>query len=204
MVNTINVSESTNLEPKNVETLWSTSNISEKVDHLQSSTEVYTTEIHDMKIKVDEEKNRKMDGLLWQLHEESDTQNQVSIFHDCEERIADWKTFFYALQWDQEKIQRKIQELDNSRLWHLSWFLQSQYFLGLNDLSEKDLKDEYMKYFEFQTSEYYLWSVINAVLSKSFNIGFFCAMKWTDWIIDEKFSQIIHIVQKLIRISKTN
>ena len=230
MVNTINISEKINeelikdLEAKKAEaiasddfekaikirdqikelkskeiTKESESNVSEKVGQIEANSEEHQKKMDDMKIKANEEKQDKINDLMWQLNDDSEIQDQNFILHDCEGRIADWKDYFNALNGDQEAIQRKIKEFSNHRS---KWITTSQFFLKLDDLSEEDLQKEYIKYFEPQTSEYYLWWIINAVLTTASNIWFFSAMNGKDWKIDEKFSKIIRITQKLVNISK--
>jgi len=223
MINSINVSEKTNeefvkdLEAKKAQAVAS-ENFEEAIkirDQIQAlasekndlksdisqnlAVGEYKKEIDDIKTKVDEEKNSKMNDSMWQLHETSDIQKQGSILHDCEKRIADWRDSFYALHGDQEAIQRKTKEFRNHRS---KWITTSQFFLELDDLSEEDLQKEYMEHFESQTSEYYLWWVINAVLTAASNRWFFSAMNGKDWKIDEDFSKIIRITEKLINVSK--
>lgn len=179
-------------------TKGSESNLSEKADQREVNIEEYQKEINDMKVEAYQEKQDKINYLTWKLNEKSEMQDQNSILHECEERIADWRDYFNALNWDQEAINRKINEFNYKN----TSIIKSPYFLKLDDLSEEDLQKEYMKYFEPQTSEYYLWWIINTLYTESFRIWFFSAINWKEWKINEEFSKIIRITQKLVNISK--
>lgn len=194
MINTINVSEGTN-EAKIEE---SESDIIKKLDQRDADTEAYKKEMKAKTKEVTTAKENKIKDLILQLNEDGDLKKKDSILSNCQENMADGKSFFNALGWDQERINRKIDELSNGPKGNLS----SPYFLGLDDLSEEELQKEYMTYFEPAESQYYLWWVINVVLSSSFNTWFFSAMNWKDLKVDEEFSKIIRITQKLIDISK--
>jgi hypothetical protein len=148
--------------------------------------------------------NNKVKALMWQLNEKPEIQNQNSILHECEDNISAGKEMFNALKGDPNAIESRIKSLDYHRklLWEVDWLINSPYFLQLDDLNEEDLQKEYIKYFEPQTSVYYLWWVINAVLARAFDMWFFSAMNGKEWKVDEKFSKTIRITQKLVNISK--
>jgi len=194
MINSINVSDETNKK------LTEQFEISEQADQIESTTKHHNNEIDNMKIQANEKKQSEIKDLMWKLNEDSEIQDQNDILYDCEKRVNDWKNYFNALNGDQEAIQRKIKELGYVN--KSTWITTSQYFLGLDDLNEEDLQKEYIKYFEPQTSVYYLWWVINAVLARAFDMWFFSAMNGKEWKVDEKFSKTIRITQKLVNISR--
>ena len=198
MINSINVSDETN--KKLTEQFEISDEISEQADQIESTTKQHNNEINNIKIQANEETQSAIKDLMWKLLEDSEIQDQNDILYDCEKRVNDWKNYFNALNGDQEAIQRKIKELGYVN--KSTWITTSQYFLGLDDLNEEDLQKEYIKYFEPQTSVYYLWWVINAVLARAFDMWFFSAMNGKEWKVDEKFSKTIRITQKLVNISR--
>ena len=193
MINSINVSDETNKK-------LTEQQISKQADQIESTTKDHNNKIYNMKIQANEKKQSEIKDLMWKLNEDSEIQDQNDILYDCEKRVNDWKNYFNALNGDQEAIQRKIKELGYVN--KSTWITTSQYFLGLDDLNEEDLQKEYIKYFEPQTSVYYLWWVINAVLARAFDMWFFSAMNGKEWKVDEKFSKTIRITQKLVNISR--
>ncbi|HOG15613.1 MAG TPA: hypothetical protein PK674_03430 [Candidatus Absconditabacterales bacterium] len=194
MINSINVSDETNKK------LTEQFEISEQADQIESTTKHHNNEIDNMKIQANEKKQSEIKDLMGKLNEDSEIQDQNDILYDCEKRVNDGKNYFNALNGDQEAIQRKIKELGYVN--KSTWITTSQYFLGLDDLNEEDLQKEYIKYFEPQTSVYYLGGVINAVLARAFDMGFFSAMNGKEGKVDEKFSKTIRITQKLVNISR--
>ncbi len=170
---------------------------SEEADKIQEATEEHRKKMNDEMNTVQQEQQNEIAHLMSQLH--SKEQDQYSIFHECEQCIFDWKEVFYALQGDQDAIRRKIQEIDNVTAMQPNITLS--YFLWLDDLSEEELYRECVKYFMPQTSPYYLWWIIDAVHRKAFVIWFFSAMNGKEWKIDETFSKIIRITQKLVNIA---
>lgn len=166
----------------------------EKMQQINANVDEHKKELEDMKVVTDVKKD-----LMSQLKEGSDIQNKKSLLQDCKQRIADWRDYFNALHGDQEAIQRKIKEFGNHKSRRIT---RSDFFLRLDDLSEEELQEEYMKHFESQTSERYLWWVIQAVLTSASNVWFFSAMNGKEWKIDEDFSKVIRITQKLINVAQ--
>ncbi len=140
----------------------------------------------------------QVDYLKGQLNDN----NTESILNSCQERFNDWKEYFQAISRDKKAIENKMKSLGNDSISKLLNSIDTS-FLYLENVDDKKLKEEYLKYFEWQNSQYSLWSLIVAVEANSFSKWFFSAMNWFDQKIenDEKFKNIINIVQRLVNIS---
>lgn len=178
-------------------------NISERADEIESATINHIKEIQSMTV---DNKEDEVNTLMWQLNETSETQNQNSILHECEDNINAGKDMFNALKEDPKAIESRIMSIDHRKklLWEVDWLINSPYFLQLDNLSKEDLQKEYMTHFATATptSKYHLGWILNAVNHKAFYKWFFAAMNGTESNIDENFSKIISVTQKLANISK--
>lgn len=228
MINSINVSDKTNeelikdLEAKKAEAVASDdfekaikirdqikelkskeminepeSNIAEKVDQIEANSEKHQKEMDSIKVKSAEDKKDKINDLVWQLNDISEIQSN-NILNDCKESFNSWKEYFNAISWDQKKIDSKIESFSYYK--NSSNFITNFYYL--DNATEEELKDAYLKYFEPQNSPYYLWGLIADINSEAFRKWFFEAMNWKDTWFDENFNKKASVIQKLWNISR--
>lgn len=170
---------------------------SEEVDHPVEYTQQHVQEMNVLNTVSVREQEKIRQYLQDQLAEH---QEQDYVLRVCEKNIQLWKEYFYALQGDQDKIDKTLREYSYTYIDYGS--ITTPYFLWLDNLSDEKLEQEYVKNFTSLDSQYHLGKIMMILDSKAFILGFTSAMKGENPQINDQFAKIIHIVQRLVNISK--
>lgn len=147
---------------------------------------------------LDKEKGEEQVSITPLINNEKEDSIESPMLSDYKKNIQAWKDFFRAISTDQKAIERKIQSFENKKLmWKINYL---DTLLGAND---EKLEEEYVKYFEPQTSSLYLWWFLSALDHEAFQMWFFGEMNWIqDNGMEEKIIQRINVLDRLVNIAK--
>lgn len=140
--------------------------------------------------KIPEKVSTTSDGNL----EKKETPTESSLFNEYKKNIQAWRDFFKALNGDKAAIERKMQSFQDDKQISIGSF---EYLLTA---TYEEVKKEYTKYFEPQTSKFYLGGVLATLLSNAFKKWFFCEKNKTPDKIDENTMKNIQIVDRILEV----
>lgn len=145
-----------------------------------------------------------IDDTLWYKEKPTESNNEKEsiveslMLSDYKKNIQAWKDFFSEIKGDHLAIERKIQSFENKKL---SW--KFIYLDTLIDADDEKLEDEYLKYFEPQTSSLYLGWLLIALDHEAFQNWFFDEMEWIqESEVEEKRIQRIHVLDRLVSVAE--
>ena len=92
----------------------SESDVAEKADQIEANAKEHKKDMDDMKVKADEEKNSKLNDLMWQLNDDSDLEKKEVTKESLEWKLKD---YFNTLATNQEKALFLAQLLQNKNKW---------------------------------------------------------------------------------------
>ena len=126
--------------------------------------------------------------------EKKENLTESSLLNEYKKKIQAWRDFFKALNGDEEAIKRKMQSFQDDKPVSIRSF---EYLLAATD---EEVEKEYTKYFEPQTSKFYLGGVLATLLSNAFKKWFSCEKNKTPEEIDENTMKNIQIVNRILEI----
>lgn len=140
--------------------------------------------------KIPEKVSTTSDGNV----DRKETPKESSLLSEYQKNIQAWRDFFKALNGDEEAIKRKMQSFQDDKPISIGSF---EYLLTATD---EEVEKEYTKYFEPQTSKFYLGGVLATLLSNAFKKWFSCEKNKTPDEIDENTMKNIQIVDRILEI----
>ncbi len=140
--------------------------------------------------KIPEKVSTTSDGNV----DRKETPTGSSLLSDYKKNIQIWRDAFKAYNGDEEAIKRKMQSFQDDKQISIGSF---EYLLTATD---EEVEKEYTKYFEPQTSKFYLGGVLATLLSNAFKKWFFCEKNKTPDEIDENTMKNIQIVDRILEI----
>ncbi len=143
--------------------------------------------------KIPEKVSTTSDGNV----DRKETPTGSSLLSDYKKNIQIWRDAFKAYNGDKAAIERKMQSFENRGI---NW--KEQYLDNLIAADDKELEENYLKYFEPQTSKSYLGAVVTAIENDAVKKWFFSEMNGAQDMIDEKTIQRIKVLDRLIDISR--